>query len=124
MIGHVHTPDMTFRAFLESSARNARDKTQGELKIVIGNTSCDLDSCVSSLALAYYYSCMSDEKETFVPVINCNKEDFGLKLENKLHIVDENKIPMESLYFMDELVADHGLTNVKETILVDHNILD
>ena len=60
----------------------------------------------------------------YVPVINCDKADFELKLENKMHIVDDCKIPIESLYFVDELIAEYGLTYVKETILVDHNILD
>jgi inorganic pyrophosphatase/exopolyphosphatase len=52
-----------------------------KLRIVMGNTSCDVDSAIGALALAYYYFKKSEDKELWLPVINSNKKDFFCNLE-------------------------------------------
>jgi inorganic pyrophosphatase/exopolyphosphatase len=46
---------------------------------VMGNTSADMDSVVGSLGLAYYLSLKTGEMWT--PVINCESDQFRLKVE-------------------------------------------
>ena len=52
-----------FRTWLSTSAQSVRTGAFGpaeansdKLRIVMGNTSCDVDSAIGALALAYYYS--------------------------------------------------------------------
>lgn len=56
---------------------------------VVGNESCDLDSAVSAIGLAYFYmvtnalpGCFSiDGKRRFMPVMNIHRENLPLKTE-------------------------------------------
>jgi hypothetical protein len=57
--------------YLNKVTTMAKNKEFDILRIVLGNTSCDLDSCVSSIALAYFYSYTT--KNWFLPVINCDR---------------------------------------------------
>jgi len=114
---------LRFRKYLAEATHLARKGDAKNLHIVLGNTSCDMDSCVGALALGFYYTVKSDFKEVFVPVINCNKADFKINLEIVQH-VNDNKIDVNDLYFIDELVAQYKPEEVKEVVLVDHNILD
>ena len=43
-----------------------------------------------------------------------------------MHIVDDCQLPIDSLFFVDELVEIYGELDIQieETILVDHNELD
>jgi hypothetical protein len=50
-----------------------------QLRIVIGNTSSDLDSCGGCLVLAWYLTVKSDMKIVYLPIINCKKEEFKYK---------------------------------------------
>lgn len=59
------------------------------LVFVVGNESCDLDSAVSAIALAYLYmvstnlseSFLSNGKRRFLPVMNIQRENLPLKTE-------------------------------------------
>lgn len=59
------------------------------LVFVVGNESCDLDSAVSAIGLAYFYmvtnalpGCFSiDGKRRFMPVMNIHRENLPLKTE-------------------------------------------
>ena len=80
-----------FRAWLSTAAQAVKegqlgpgDKAGGPLRIVMGNTSCDVDSAIGSLCMAYYYSKKFDQ--TWIPVINCNRADFYCNLEIVLHL--------------------------------------
>ena len=73
-----------FRTYLTNVtalAKSGKLNTAGisSLKIVIGNTSCDMDSAVGALCLGYYYTVTTGE--LFVPVLNCNSDDFYCKME-------------------------------------------
>ena len=67
------------RNFLEYTSSMAKSGAMGtadneKLRIVIGNTSCDMDSVVGAITLAYYYT--KKTGEVFIPVINCKKDEF------------------------------------------------
>lgn len=64
-----------FRTYLKNVtavAKSGQLNSAGHptLKIVIGNTSCDMDSAVGALCLGYYYTLTTGD--LFVPVLNCN----------------------------------------------------
>ena len=73
------------RTWLNASAQRMRAGGQNQpVKIVMGNTSCDVDSAIGALVLAYYYS--RKLKQQWVPVINCNRADFYCNLEIVTHL--------------------------------------
>lgn len=59
------------------------------LVLVVGNESCDLDSAVSAIGLAYLYMVAGtlseyfsiDGKRRFMPVMNIHRENLPLKTE-------------------------------------------
>ncbi len=54
------------------------------LKICMGNVSVDMDSVLGSITLAYYYNLKY--KETFIPVVNCSRSFFPMKLDINMHL--------------------------------------
>ena len=68
----------------------------------MGNTSCDVDSAIGALALAFYYKQKLGQQ--WVPVINCNRADFYCKAEIMKHLAN-CQISLEDLYFYDEFRA-------------------
>ena len=90
----------------------------------MGNTSCDVDSAIGALVLAYYLTKKSDGQETWVPVINAPKKDFFCNLEIIQHLKDCG-ITQEELYYWDEFKGQFpSPDDVEEVALIDHNILD
>ena len=61
---------LKFKSFLHNTKKLLDSQTP--LRIVLGNTSADMDSVVGSLGLAYYLSLKTGENWT--PVINCAKD--------------------------------------------------
>ena len=95
-----------------------------KLRVVMGNTSCDMDSAIGSLALAYYYSVLSEGTELWVPVINSSKNDFYVNLEIVQHLAD-CKIDKDELFYYDQFrELCPNADDVEEVALIDHNILD
>jgi len=116
-------PKQSFKSYLTHISTQAKaKKLQRKLRIVIGNTSCDLDSCIGALVLAYYYSRVGGKE--FLPVVNCRREDFRLNLEANLHLITDCKLNINDLVFVDELRNLYKPSQIKETVLVDHNVLD
>jgi hypothetical protein len=77
-------------------------KTSDSAKLCMGNVSVDMDSVVGSLTLAYYYNLRY--KEAFVPVVNCSRAFFPMKLDINMHL-EEHKIP--SLIFFEDDIKDY-----------------
>ena len=88
----------------------------------MGNTSCDVDSAIGAMVLAYYYS--KKMNEAWVPVINCRREDFYCNLEIVKHLAN-CQISHEDLYFYDEFRKQFpDPASIEEVALIDHNVLD
>lgn len=91
----------------------------------MGNESCDLDSAVSAISLAYYYQ--NNETEAshithlkhFLPILNIPRRDYPLKTEVK-YMFQKNNINDELLTFKDELNDDFLKNN--QYVLVDHHV--
>ncbi|KAH8264713.1 hypothetical protein KR044_001825, partial [Drosophila immigrans] len=89
-----------------------------KLHIVLGNESCDLDSAVSALTLAFIYAQRQQEHD-FVPVLNIPRLDYPLKTEVR-HMLNKCEIHEQMLLFRDDLPAQ--LRSDFRLILVDHHV--
>jgi hypothetical protein len=78
-----------------------------------------MDSVVGSLSLAYYYGLKF--QQPYIPVVNCARTFFPLKLDINMHL-EEHKMP--ELIFLDDIQGDETLTRITEVCLIDHNKLD
>ena len=110
------------RTWLAKSAQEFRAGPTQPLRIVMGNTSCDVDSAIGAICLAYYYETKLGQKWT--PIINCKAADFFCNLEIVLHLKN-CQIEQSDLVFYDEFrAAVPSADGIEEMALVDHNILD
>uniref|UniRef100_A0A667YX60 Prune exopolyphosphatase n=1 Tax=Myripristis murdjan TaxID=586833 RepID=A0A667YX60_9TELE len=91
--------------------------------VVLGDESCDLDSVVSSLAMAYFLSQISPGNSVVVPVLNVPRSEFQLRADCRF-LLTEVGVAMETLVFRDEVDLGrlHGNRRLALT-LVDHNVL-
>ncbi|XP_038580286.1 exopolyphosphatase PRUNE1-like isoform X2 [Micropterus salmoides] len=100
---------------------------QGKKKVhvVLGSESCDLDSVVSSLAMAYFLSRTSGPPggSLVLPVLNVPRSQFHLRAEVLL-LLREAGVAPETLVFRDEVDLGrlHGDRRLALT-LVDHHVL-
>lgn len=90
------------RDFIENTKKCLNN--QNSVIFVVGNESCDLDSAVCAISLAYFYNnttnslshLMNDEKCLFVPIMNISRLNFPLKTE-VLYFLKNNGIDVEYL---------------------------
>ncbi|XP_005175679.2 exopolyphosphatase PRUNE1 [Musca domestica] len=93
--------------------------------IVLGNESCDLDSAVSAVSLAYFYhksklapkSCRNGCN--FLPILNIPRRDYPLKTEVH-YLFKQYNIGDDLLTFRDELTEEFMKEN--NLVLVDHHV--
>jgi len=79
----------------------ALENKEKPLRIVLGNTSGDMDSIFGALCLAYYMTLKT--KQLWTPIVNCAAADLKLKAEIYCHIVQDCKIKVDSMLYFDEL---------------------
>ena len=94
-----------FRTYLSEATTLAKSGNLNKdgfpaLKIVIGNTSCDMDSAIGAMCLAYYYTRTTDS--LWVPVLNCRTDELFAKMEIVKHLQD-CKIDQNDIFFLDHL---------------------
>ncbi|CAG9858914.1 unnamed protein product [Phyllotreta striolata] len=115
--------------YVKQSLRNIKNFTK--VHIVLGNESCDIDSSVSSLVLAYFISkkistncfCPLAEGSLVIPVQNVTKEDFLCRTDN-CYLYKEINLPLDLLIYKDELNMKELISSVNlTTTLVDHHVL-
>ncbi|XP_035780173.1 exopolyphosphatase PRUNE1-like [Anopheles albimanus] len=95
--------------------------------VVIGNESCDLDSAVSALALAYHLHCTPEAlqprypKDTVVvPVLNVVRNELPLKTEVTYYL-KQQRIALNELICSDEIEWENEPNNL-DLVLVDHHL--
>ncbi|KAJ1807745.1 Exopolyphosphatase [Coemansia sp. RSA 2523] len=105
---------------------NSLDAHTGRLTLVLGNESADLDSMVSSLALAYALSPTISAPP--IPIINTNRSDMTLRPESTLLLrttLQANDSGIDALTFIDDFdltrVVSYGRKHGLDVWLVDHN---
>ncbi|XP_073835368.1 exopolyphosphatase prune [Musca autumnalis] len=93
--------------------------------LVLGNESCDLDSAVSAVTLAYFYhKSKTAPKNTknvcnFLPILNIPRRDYPLKTE-VTYLFKQYSITDDLLTFRDELSDEFLQSN--NLVLVDHHV--
>ncbi|KAH8386370.1 hypothetical protein KR093_000005, partial [Drosophila rubida] len=92
--------------------------SERHLHIVLGNESCDLDSAVSALTLAFIYA-QRQQQHDFLPVLNIPRLDYPLKTEVR-HMLNKCEIDAQLLLFRDDLPTQ--LNSDIHVILVDHHV--
>lgn len=97
---------------------------QKPLCIVLGNESCDLDSAVSAITLAFFHSRNENRpyqmrNYEFMPMLNINRSDLKLKTE-VLYFFGLHGIDSDNVLCKDEIPA--GRLNGSCHILVDHHV--
>ncbi|XP_063836276.1 exopolyphosphatase PRUNE1 [Ostrinia nubilalis] len=126
--------------YFSSTLDKLKSNNYGELSIILGNESCDLDSAVSSLVYAIFLhwqyqqiKCKVCTKinrdedmykdDIFVPILNVDRDDFGLKTE-VVYFFNEHGITAEKLVFRNDLDLQQLVTTKKaKVVLVDHHTL-
>lgn len=108
-----------FRSVL-TQAWHSLKSSSAPAKICMGNVSVDMDSVVGCLTLAYYYNLKY--KEPFIPVVNCSRSFFPMKLDINMHLM-QHKIP-ELIFYADDINKPDICARLSEVSLIDHNKLD
>ncbi|XP_053670822.1 exopolyphosphatase PRUNE1 [Anopheles nili] len=118
-------------------------KTAVNKIVVIGNESCDLDSAVCSIAMAFHLQCQpillgtSHTRDTVVfPVLNVIRDELPLKTEVTFYLKKAG-IKLDALICTDEIdwenettlnivLVDHHVTKLKQNVLgiFDHRPID
>ncbi|CAO1356218.1 unnamed protein product [Diamesa serratosioi] len=97
------------------------------LLAVLGNESCDLDSALSAIGLAFHYHEIKNKSVSLpdninvlniVPVLNVNRIEVPLKTE-VVHWLKKNDIEVKNLICKDEI---NKFEDVKHFVLVDHHV--
>jgi exopolyphosphatase len=120
-------------------------KVQKPLLAVLGNESCDLDSAVSAICLAFFMfknqnstvlSSIKLAKENVLPVLNIQRADLPLKTEvtylfRKLQIdidslICKDEIDLKDKSFEGLILVDHHMSPYRNSVLaaVDHRPFD
>tara|TARA_B110000503_G_C6831782_1_gene283089 strand:+ start:197 stop:574 length:378 start_codon:yes stop_codon:yes gene_type:complete len=89
------------------------------LRVVVGNTSGDMDSIVGALGLAYYMHLKT--KQMWTPIVNCAAADLMLKAEIYGHLIQDCGIKADDLFYTDDLIKSKRV--IEETCLIDHNVI-
>ncbi|KAJ2847858.1 hypothetical protein IWW36_003632, partial [Coemansia brasiliensis] len=120
-----------FKTFLKTLAGNAavlsnRTDYKGNLTLVLGNESADLDSVVSSISLAYLLGSSLPKTQPPIPVINTNRADISLRPDCQalLQSVLPPAASLGDLTFIDDIDFTQLLKIYGSRLhiwLVDHN---
>ncbi|XP_034118306.1 exopolyphosphatase PRUNE1 [Drosophila albomicans] len=108
----------TLGRYLQAEKATGSETNLRKLHIVLGNESCDLDSAVSALTLAFIYAQRQQEHD-FLPVLNIPRIDYPLKTEVR-HMLNKCEIDAQLLLFRDDLPEQ--LRSDISVILVDHHV--
>jgi exopolyphosphatase len=116
-----------FLAFI-LSAKKALDNLgyHKNLHLVLGNESCDLDSTVSALSLAFLIHSQNSTKNAdylVIPVLNVEAKYFPLRTEI-CYLLKKYGIDPNILIFKDQIEYTKVLKGRKvKTSIVDHHVL-
>ncbi|KAH8317361.1 hypothetical protein KR074_010686 [Drosophila pseudoananassae] len=106
-----------------------------KLHLVLGNESCDLDSAVSAMTLAFIYAQRYREHD-YVPVLNIPRRDYPLKTEvghmfgkcgiSEPVLLFRDDLPKEMIQDISVILVDHHVSSLAPNVtqILDHRPLD
>ncbi|XP_055371497.1 exopolyphosphatase PRUNE1 [Condylostylus longicornis] len=101
-----------------------KTKTITNICYILGNESCDLDSAVCAISLAYFYYYSKNKifhKKTynaFIPILNVSRSNFPIKSE-VVYYFKQHEINSDNICFMDDI--DERFLQSNDIVLVDHH---
>ncbi|XP_023174427.1 exopolyphosphatase PRUNE1-like [Drosophila hydei] len=115
---------MDFLSFLVNSQRLTQWRPTGGpelMYIALSHESCDLDSVVSTLAIAYLrYRNPGTLQHNYMPVLNMMRRDYPSKSEVRFLLDKQHITPERHLVFRDDVPEDLLLRS--RFILVNHHV--
>ena len=122
---------LKFLSEVHTAGEIYREKIDEKLNVCLGNVSCDMDSAVGAILLAYYltnkneyYKDYGNYEIFWVPVINCPREELVARIDIHHHFKAYG-LDIKNLVFIDDLDLNHYSTNnLLNLALIDHNKLD
>lgn len=88
---------------------------------VTGNSSCDLDSFVSSIAFSYFN--YLDKSFITIPFHQIKKHELNSRKDIQ-YLLKINQIDENNLIFIDDFLSIFEITDIVSVVLVDHNSID
>ena len=95
---------------LETLIKNEHTENIKQITFILGNTSCDLDSFLSSLLLSIFRNFFKDNnfilkanKTIYIPLFNCNRADFCDRIDI-CYLMQKYNVNIENLIFVDDLI--------------------
>ncbi|GFY45277.1 exopolyphosphatase PRUNE1 [Trichonephila inaurata madagascariensis] len=110
--------------YLQECKHNLKNASESsKIQIVLGNESCDLDSAISSLVMAYFIFKVQKNADIVVPVLNVKRKELAVRTE-VVFFLEETSINISDVICIDEIdlkaLHEKGKLSV---VLVDHNTL-
>jgi inorganic pyrophosphatase/exopolyphosphatase len=114
-----------------TAAEIYKQNIEERINICIGNVSCDMDSAIGAILLAYYMSHKDDYfsdpgnfDNFWIPVINCPRNEIVARLDIASHL-KLSGIDTEKLVYIDDLdINFYSSKGLLRLSLIDHNKLD
>ncbi|KAG8198142.1 hypothetical protein JTE90_006894 [Oedothorax gibbosus] len=111
-------------SFLQESKLNLKNANESStIQIVLGNESCDLDSAISAIVMAYYIHKVQKSSDIVVPVLNVKRCELPTKTE-VVFFLEETSVHTSDVICIDEIdlkaLHENGKLGI---VLVDHNAL-
>jgi inorganic pyrophosphatase/exopolyphosphatase len=115
----------------QAASKIYKHQIEDRMNICLGNVSCDMDSAIGAIILAYYLSYKDEyindygNYELFwIPVINCKREEIYARIDISYHLKTFGIDP-EVLVFVDDIDIDYYANNdLLKLAIIDHNKLD
>jgi inorganic pyrophosphatase/exopolyphosphatase len=102
-----------------------------KLNVCLGNVSCDMDSAIGAILMAYYlsykeeyYKDYGNYERFWVPVINCPREEICARIDISFHLKSFG-VDLTKLVYIDDLDLNYyAERNLLKLSIIDHNKLD
>lgn len=122
---------LKFLAEAHHAAQIYKDNIEEGINICLGNVSCDMDSAIGAILLAYYQTYKNDyfkdvgNYENFwIPVINCPRSEITARIDIAFHLKTFG-IDLSQLVYIDDLdLGFYSQSKNMKLALIDHNKLD
>ena len=120
-----------FLSEVKSAGEIYKQNIDEKINICLGNVSCDMDSAVGAILLAYYLTSKNDYYNDYgnyeifwVPVINCPRQELVARIDISYHFKTFG-IDTNNLIFIDDLdITHYSKNNLLNLAIIDHNKLD
>ncbi|GIY26835.1 protein prune homolog 2 [Caerostris extrusa] len=110
--------------YLQECKHNLKNANESsKIQVVLGNESCDLDSAISSLVMAYFIFKVQKTADIVIPVLNVKRKELPVRTE-VVFFLEETNINISNVICIDEIDLKSLHEKAKLSIvLVDHNAL-